>query len=56
MHFQSVPHEPFDDRDRPNVLRFQLSPDDISLRLNLNAECDPFDLEQVTLDTEFPTR
>ena len=48
VHFKSVPHEPFDDRDRPNVLRFQLSPDAISLRLNLNAEGDPFDLEQVT--------
>jgi glucose-6-phosphate 1-dehydrogenase len=56
VHFKSVPHEPFDDRDRPNVLRFQLSPDAISLRLNLNAEGDPFDLEQVTLDTEFPTQ
>jgi glucose-6-phosphate 1-dehydrogenase len=56
VHFKSVPHEPFDDRDRPNVLRFQLSPDAISLRLNLNAEGDPFDLEQVMLDTEFPTQ
>ena len=32
VHFKSVPHEPFDDRDRPNVLRFQLSPDAISLQ------------------------
>jgi glucose-6-phosphate 1-dehydrogenase len=56
VHFKSVPHEPFDDRDCPNVLRFQLSPDAISLRLNLNAEGDPFDLEQVTLDTQFPTQ
>ena len=56
VHFKSVPHEPFDDRDRPNVLRFQLSPDAISLRLNLNAEGDPFDLEQVSLDAEFPTQ
>jgi len=22
VHFKAVPHEPFDDRDRPNVLRF----------------------------------
>jgi glucose-6-phosphate 1-dehydrogenase len=56
VHFKSVPHEPFDDRDRPNVLRFQLSPDAISLGLNLNAEGDPFDLEQVSLDAEFPTQ
>ena len=56
VHFKSVPHEPFDDRDRPNVLRFQLSPDAISLRLNLNGEGDPFDLEQVSLDAEFPTQ
>jgi glucose-6-phosphate 1-dehydrogenase len=54
VHFRSVPHEPFDDRDRPNVLRFSLSPDAISLRLNVNGEGDPFDLEQITLDTEFP--
>jgi glucose-6-phosphate 1-dehydrogenase len=56
VHFKSVPHEPFDDRDRANVLRFQLSPDAISLRLNLNGEGDPFDLEQVSLDAEFPTQ
>jgi glucose-6-phosphate 1-dehydrogenase len=56
VHFKSVPQEPFDDRDRPNVLRFRLSPDAISLRLNLNGEGDPFDLEQVFLDTEFPTQ
>ncbi len=56
VHFKSVPHEPFDDRDRPNVLRFRLSPDAILLQLNLNGEGDPFDLEQVTLDTEFPTQ
>jgi Glucose-6-phosphate dehydrogenase, C-terminal domain len=30
--------------------------DAISLGLNLNAEGDSFDLEQVTLDTEFPTQ
>jgi glucose-6-phosphate 1-dehydrogenase len=56
VHFKSVPHEPFSDRDRPNVLRFQLSPDAISLQLNLNGEGDPFDLEQVLLDTEFPAQ
>ena len=56
VHFKSVPHEPFDDRDRPNVLRFPLSPDAIALELNLNGEGDPFDLEQVTLDTEFPAQ
>jgi glucose-6-phosphate 1-dehydrogenase len=51
-----VPHEPFHDRDRPNVLRFRLSPDAISLRLNVNGAGDPFDLEQVLLDTEFPAQ
>jgi glucose-6-phosphate 1-dehydrogenase len=56
VHFKSVPHEPFHDRDRPNVLRFRLSPDAISLRLNVNGAGDPFDLEQVLLDTEFPTQ
>jgi glucose-6-phosphate 1-dehydrogenase len=56
VHFKSVPHEPFDDRDRPNVLRFQLSPDAISLQLNLNGEGDPFDLEQVCVDAVFPTQ
>ena len=56
VHFKSVPHEPFDDRDRPNVLRFRLSPDAIGLELNLNGEGDPFDLERCTLDAEFPTQ
>ena len=56
VYFKTVPHEPFDDRDRPDVLRFTLSPDAISLELNLNGEGDPFDLERVTLDSEFPTQ
>ena len=56
VYFRSVPHEPFDDRDRPNVLRFILSPDAIALELNLNGEGDPFDLERVTLDNDFPTQ
>jgi glucose-6-phosphate 1-dehydrogenase len=56
VHFKSVPHEPFDDRDRPNVLRFTLSPDAITLELNLNGEGDPFDLERVELDATFPTQ
>jgi glucose-6-phosphate 1-dehydrogenase len=54
IRFKTVPHQPFDDRDRPNILRFRLSPDGLALRLNLNGEGDPFDLERVTLDTEFP--
>ena len=53
---ESVPHEPFDDHDRPNVLRFTLSPDAIALELNLNGEGDPFDLERVSLDNAFPTQ
>jgi glucose-6-phosphate 1-dehydrogenase len=56
VYFKTVPHEPFDDRDRPNVLRFTLSPDAIALELNLNGEGDPFDLERVTLDSDFPTQ
>ena len=51
-----MPHEPFDDHDRPNVLRFTLSPDAIALELNLNGEGDPFDLERVSLDNAFPTQ
>ena len=56
VYFRSVPHAPFDDRDRPNVLRFTLSPDAIALELNLNGEGDPFDLERVTLDNAFPVQ
>jgi glucose-6-phosphate 1-dehydrogenase len=56
VHFRSVPHEPFDDRERPNVLRFTLSPDGVALELNLNGEGDPFDLERVVLDSNFPTQ
>ncbi len=56
VHFRSVPHEPFDDRERPNVLRFTLSPDAIALELNLNGEGDPFDLERVSLDAAFPSQ
>ena len=56
VHFKSVPHEPFDDRDNPDVLRFTLSPDSIALELNLNGEGDPFDLERVALDAAFPTQ
>ena len=56
VYFRSVPHEPFDDRDRPNVLRLTLSPDAISLELNLNGEGDPFDLERVSLQNAFPTQ
>ena len=56
VYFKTVPHEPFDDRDRPNVLRFTLSPDCIALELNLNGEGDPFDLERVTLENTFPTQ
>ena len=56
VHFRSVPHAPFDDRDRPNVLRFTLAPDTIALELNVNGEGDPFDLERVCLDATFPTQ
>jgi glucose-6-phosphate 1-dehydrogenase len=56
IHFRPVPHAPFDDRCRPNVLRLTLSPDALALELNLNGEGDPFDLEQVKLEVDFPTQ
>jgi glucose-6-phosphate 1-dehydrogenase len=56
VYFRTVPHTPFDDRDRPNVIRMTLSPDSLSLGLNLNGEGDPFDLERVTLESTFPTQ
>jgi glucose-6-phosphate 1-dehydrogenase len=56
IHFRPVPHAPFDERCRPNVLRLTLSPDALALELNLNGEGDPFDLEQVKLEVDFPTQ
>lgn len=56
VYFKSVPHAPFHDRDRADVLRFTLSPDAIALELNLNGEGDPYDLERVCLDAAFPAQ
>jgi glucose-6-phosphate 1-dehydrogenase len=56
VHFRPVPQAPFDDRCRPNVLRLTLSPDALAVELNLNGEGDPFDLERVTLEAEFPSQ
>ena len=56
VYFRSVPHAPFDDRKQPNVLRFTLSPNSVTLELNLNGEGDPFDLERATLKCGFPAQ
>ena len=56
VYFRTVPHLPFDDRKQPNVLRFTLSPNSLSLELNLNSEGDPFDLERASLECSFPTQ
>jgi glucose-6-phosphate 1-dehydrogenase len=56
VHFKTVPHAPFHDRDRPDVLRFTLSPDSITLELNVNGEDDPFDLERAALSKTFPAQ
>jgi glucose-6-phosphate 1-dehydrogenase len=56
VYFKTVPHTPFDDRNRPNVLRFTLSPDEIALELNINGEGGPFDLERATLAATFPVQ
>ena len=54
VHFRPVPHHPFDDRGTPDVLRFSLEPDRITMELNLNGAGDPFDLERETLAATFP--
>lgn len=56
IHFRNVPHAPFADCRRPNVLRFTLSPNAVTLELNLNSEGDPFDLERAELAAQFPAQ
>lgn len=53
--FKDVPHLPagFHGRPGPAALRISLSPDDISLDLNINGQGDPFMLDRVVLSTEF---
>lgn len=53
IRFNDVPHAAFTQgRSGANELRLQLDPDRMSLLLNVNGMGDPFDLEQVALDTE----
>jgi glucose-6-phosphate 1-dehydrogenase len=54
IHFESVPHLVFgrETDPTPNVLRLQLNPDRMSLRVNINGAGDPFELESVELDRE----
>jgi glucose-6-phosphate 1-dehydrogenase len=54
VHFRPVPHLTFgqDSDPEPNVLRLGMSPDTMSLGININGPGDPFDLEPVRLDAE----
>ncbi len=53
--FKDVPHLPsgFTGRPGPAALRISLSPDDISMDLNINGQGDPFTIDRVVLSTEF---
>jgi len=53
--FKDVPHLPsgFAGKTGPAELRISLSPDEISLDLNINGEGDPFTIDRVVLSTEF---
>lgn len=53
--FKEVPHLPIGFRGKPGpaALRISLSPDDISLDLNINGQGDPFTIDRVVLSTEF---
>lgn len=53
--FRDVPHLPagFTGKPGPAALRISLSPDDISLDLNINGQGDPFTIDRVVLNTEF---
>ncbi|BCA57157.1 Glucose-6-phosphate 1-dehydrogenase [Nitrospira sp. KM1] len=52
IYFRAVPHLAFGQaaQPEPNVLRIELSPDRIVLRVNINECGDLFDLEQIDLD------
>ncbi|QDV35277.1 glucose-6-phosphate dehydrogenase [Tautonia plasticadhaerens] len=53
VHYRPVPHLAFhEDHPQPNVLRFQLNPDRMSLGMNINGPGDPLDLERVELATD----
>jgi glucose-6-phosphate 1-dehydrogenase len=47
VHFRPVPHAAFTDEvPEPDVLRIRLTPDGLSLEINLNGSGDPFALER----------
>ncbi len=54
VHFQPVPHLVFGERSiaEPNVLRIQLSPDRMSLLVNISNRRGRFELEPVSLDVD----
>jgi len=55
IHFRPVPHLAFAAQDPPpNVLRLQLAPDRVAFAVNLNGCGEPFELEPVELDADFP--
>jgi len=53
--FKAVPHRPtgFTGDPGPARLRLSLSPDTISLDLNINGEGDPFSIDRVSFDVNF---
>jgi glucose-6-phosphate 1-dehydrogenase len=53
--FKDVPHLPsgFAGRPGPARLRIALTPDEISLDLNINGQGDPFTIDRIVLGTEF---
>jgi glucose-6-phosphate 1-dehydrogenase len=53
VHFRKVPHLAFGGSPLwPNELRFELNPDRLVLRVNINGPGDPFELEPVDLATD----
>lgn len=57
IHFKPVPHLAFGQEAQPvpNVLAIELDPNRIALKVNVNEPGDLFDLEQIELDTGFPS-
>jgi glucose-6-phosphate 1-dehydrogenase len=53
VHLKPVPHLPFEEEPRPNVLTLQLIPNRIALSVNVNGTTgDPLDLERIKLQGE----
>jgi glucose-6-phosphate 1-dehydrogenase len=57
VHFKPVPHLAIGQAAQPipNVLAIELDPDRIALKVNVNEPGDLFNLDQVELDTRFPS-